>query len=333
MIQRITIPVIAQIQKNTTFARMKNSKKIKVASLLLLHFVSIHAFSQDTIDNNVNDVNLGNKRKFHFGLYLGVLFANQSTAPLYDGYGFDIDGNKNNWDNSFMNQKINIQYGGYGYSGQTDQIAQELKVDPGTWTFSQDNMPINMRYMPAFNVGLSGRYSVDNKNAILFNVNASKLTIAGNFNIRTPQSQTGSSTQINNSLQTFAIKGGELRLAIQVGYQHLFGEGEKFNFLIEGGLNGTLAKFNQNQILINNLTIDLTAYNNSALLPSTVPFKNPIGIGFGGFTGLGVHANMNPKTIIQLVYSPTFEKINLGKEPRPQIKLQNSIGLRFFYNL
>ncbi len=311
---------------------MKDLKKIKVASLLLLSLlIGVNSFSQDSIDNSANDVKLENKNGFHFGMYLGVLFANQYTASMYDGYGFDIDGNKNSYDNSFMNQKINIQYGGNGYAGQTDQIAQELAVDPHTWVFDQSDMPTNMRYVPAFSIGLSGRYSVDKSNSILLNLNASKLNIIGNFVIIKPISNSGSSTQINNRIATFGIKGGELRLVMQVGYQHLFGEGEKFNFLLEGGLNGTLSKFNQNQILINNLSIDLMAYNNSALLPSTTLVKKPTGIGFGGFTGLGVHVNMSPKTILQLVYNPTFEKINMGIDP--QIKLQNSIGIRFFLNL
>jgi hypothetical protein len=310
---------------------MKNIKIFTTASLLLFLFITISAFAQDSTDYDTNQINPASKSGFHFGLYIGVLFANQYTAGMYDGYGFDADGNKNNWDNSWMNQKINLQYGGYGYAGQQDQIAQQLKVDPQTWIFDQSDMPTNMRYTPAFNVGLTGRYSVDKKNAILLNVNASKLSIGGNFVILTPQSNSASATQINNQIQTFAIRGGELRLILQLGYQRLMGDNEKFNFLVEGGLNATLAKFNQNQIMINNLTIDLTQYNNSVLFPTAVPVKRPIGIGFGAFTGFGVNANMNPKTIIQFVYSPTFEKINMGINP--QIKLQNGIGVRLFYNL
>ena len=312
---------------------MKKNKIYKISLFLSVFFFStINSFSQDSIDYNANQINPKDKSGFHFGMYLGILFANQYTSTMYDGYGFDVDGNKNNFDNSFMNQKINMQYGGYGYSGQADQIAQQLKVDPQTWFFSQGDMPTNMRYTPAFVVGLTGRYSVDKKNAILLNVNASKLTIGGNFMIEVPQSQSASSTQVNTPpFQTFAIRGGEQRLILQLGYQRLLGDNDKFNFLIEGGLNATLAKFSSNQIQINNLTIDLTSYYNSSALPTSLLVKKPIGIGFGAFTGLGVHVNMNPKSILQLIYSPTFEKINIGTDP--QIKLQNGIGIRLFYNL
>jgi hypothetical protein len=308
-------------------------KKHTIAALLLFQLVNLNLFSQDTATTTIdNSTYIAKETGFHFGLTIGALFANQSTAQLYDGYGFDIDGNRNSYDNSFMNEKINKQYGGGAYAGQGDQIATELKVDPNTWTFSQENMPINMRYQPAFVVGLTVRYSVDKKNSILFNLNAAKLTIAGNFNIRTPVSSSGSTNQTNNnSLQTFSIKGGEQRLLIQLGYQHLMGENEKFNFLVEGGLHATVAKFDKNEIQINNLNIDLTSYYNEPRYAAALPFKRPTGIAFGAFAGMGIHLKMNPKSIIQAVYSPSYEKINIGNTT--QYKFQNAICLRMYYNI
>ena len=48
-----------------------------------------------------------NRKGFHIGLYLGGYFSNQYTAKLYDGYGFDADGNRNEFNSSFMyNKKI-----------------------------------------------------------------------------------------------------------------------------------------------------------------------------------------------------------------------------------
>ena len=310
---------------------MKKPYVLKASSLLLSVLIAVNAFAQDDMGNSANQADLQDTKGFHFGLYIGGLFANQYTANLYDGYGFDVDGKKNNWDNSFMNQKINLQYGGKAYSGQTDYIAQELKVDPGTWTFSEiDMQQIIMRYTPAFSVGLTGRYTVDTKNAILINVNASKLNISGSFNIHTMPSNSGSNNQTTKTLQPFPIKGSEQRLIMQLGYQHLFGDGP-INFLLEGGLHATLTKFDKNVVQINNLTIDLTSYANSVYFASATPFKRPVGIGFGAFGGMGVNLSMNPKATIQLVYSPTYEKINIGENP--QHKLQNSIGIRLYYSM
>ncbi|MGQ0829118.1 MAG: hypothetical protein ACT4ON_12075 [Bacteroidota bacterium] len=271
-----------------------------------------------------------NRKGFHVGLYVGAYFANKSTAHAYNGYGYDIDGNRNNFENSFMNNKIRNEYGGYGYSGQPDQIAEALGVDYQSWTFSESDMPVNMRYVPAFLIGLQCKYSVDNKNIILLNVNAAKLTITGNFTIIKPLQ--ANSTQVNDRIQAFPIKGGEQRLMIQIGYQHLFGDSEKINFLAEGGMNITLAKFDKNEILINNLYIDLTTpyYHPGSYNPAYM-VRKPIGTGFGAFCGIGINLNMSAKWITQLVYNPSYEGINIV--PNAQLKMQHAIGLRMYYNL
>jgi hypothetical protein len=303
----------------------------KAIYLFLLLVCSMNAISQDTQDDNDNTTQqpVLAKKSFRMGLVIGSYFANQYTASMYDGYGFDIDGNKNNWDNSLMNQKINMQYGGYGYSGQTDQIAQALNVDYHTWTFSPSDMPTNMRYSPAIMVGLNCIYSVDVKNAILLNVNLANLIANGNFVIITPQP--ANSTQINDRIKIFSIRGKEQRMMLQFGYQHLFGESDKINFLLEGGLNATLAKFSSNEILVNTLKIDLISYYNNAFYSSALVYRKPVGIGMGAFAGMGVNLNMNPKFTLQIVYSPSYEKINIGVAPR--LRLQNSIGLRVYYNI
>jgi hypothetical protein len=308
---------------------MKPRRFIKTALLLSLLISSINAICQDTNDDD-ND-NPGKKQSaagFHVGLYVGTLFPSNYTASMYDGYGFDIDGNKNNFENSFMYQKIVNQYGG-GYGGP-DQIAQALGVTPYTgWTFNESDMPVNMRYAIAFDVGLNTRYSVKNsKSSIILNVNASKLTINGNFTIvETAQPNT---TQVNNTIQTFGIKGGEQRLIFQFGYNRIMGDNENLNFMMEGGLLGTLAKFDKNQILINNLLIDLTTYYYQPGYPSNMT-KKPIGFGLGAFAGMGVNLSMNKKCTVQLLYSPTYEKINMGVDPR--YKVQNAIGFRAYYNI
>jgi hypothetical protein len=306
---------------------MTQPKKIKISIAFLILISSTIAFSQESSDTDA-PVNNESKKGFHVGLYVGSYFANKYTAGLYDGYGFDIDGNKNSFENSFMYNKIINQYGGQAYSGQVDQIANELKVDQYTgWTFNQTDMPTDMHYNPAFMVGLNTRYSVDNKNAILFNVNAAKLAISGHFTIMTAKRfQSG-----HDSVNTFNIRGGEQRLQLQFGYQRILGSNEKINFVVEGGMNMTLAKFDKNEILINNLKIDLVSYNNTAYYATPGPVKKPIGVGFGLFAGAGAIITMSPKWTVELIYNPTYEGIKLGANPR--LKWQQGVGLRAYYIL
>jgi len=307
---------------------MIKMSKIFITVFLFIVF-AIKGIAQESIEEE-DAAPITNRKGFHVGLYVGAYFANKSTVKAYKCFGYDFDGNQNNFENCFMYNKIVQDYGGYGNPGQPDLIAEALGVDYHTWTFSESDMPVNMRYVPAFLIGLQCKYSVDNKNIILLNVNAAKLTITGNFTIIKPLQ--ANSTQVNDRIQAFPIKGGEQRLMFQVGYQHLFGESEKFNFLLEGGMNITLAKFDKNEILINQLHIDLTApyYQPGSYNPAYM-IRKPIGTGFGAFCGAGVNLNMSEKWMVQLVYNPSYEGINIV--PNAQLKLQNAIGLRMYYNL
>ena len=84
-------------------------------------------------------------------------------------------------------------------------------------------------------------------------------------------------------------------------------------------------------IYINNLQIDLTYYLNQAIYPAPGPLRRPVGFGVGAFAGLGINVNINPKFTLQLLYTPSFEKVNIGTAP--VLKLQNALGLRVYYNL
>lgn len=305
-------------------------KIVKITAIVLFLLSKSFVYAQN---NDENDSKIPVREKgFHIGLYMGSYFANKYTASLYDGYGYDIDGNKNTFLNSFMYNKIVLENGG-GYPGSVDQVALALNVDPGSWTFNESDMPTNMRYVPAFLLGLQSRYTVDKKNAILMNLNVAKINVSGNFTIITTPA-TGS-TQINKAIRTFAIKGAEQRLMLQFGYNRMFGDNEKVNFYVEGGLNMTLTKFDKNDILINNettpasLQIDLTASYSSINGYGAYVIKKPIGVGFGLFSGLGINFNMAESWIIQLGYNPSLERINIGENPR--LKFQHAVGLRAYY--
>lgn len=308
---------------------MQNLSSMKIKTFyvsLVFSMISFHGFSQDTQEGEGN-APIDPKKKFHVGMFIGAYFANKYTADMYDGYGRDFDGKKNTFENSNMYHKIVEQYGG-GY-GNEDQIAIALGVGHDDWSFIEDDMPVNMHYNPAIAVGLNCKYTADKKNAIVFNLNAIKLNATGNFTIYTRPSS--GATQINTSLKTFAIKGTEQRLQVQMGYQRILGENETFNFFVEGGLNATFVKFQDNLIQINNLQISLYDDNSSTLPVSSYPANKTSGVGFGVFVGLGVNLTTSTKWTLQLVCSPTLEQINIGINPR--LKLQNAVGLRAYFML
>ncbi len=312
---------------------MKKHATYKLLTALALTLFTIGAVAQETT-NDSDDSELMEKKGFHFGFFIGPYWANKYTANLYNGYGLDVNGAQNEFDNSYMHNKIINEYGG-GY-GQVDQIALALgpNVQNNTqWHFGASDMPQNMHYTISFLVGLNGRYSVDKKDAIILNVNASKLKIAGNFTIETDVPLTANQLSGSYYVNTFDIVGSEQRLIFQFGYARICGDNKRLNFFLEGGLNATLAKFDKNYIVINNLKIDLTANYippGSSTANSSIYFPKHIGIGFGAFASAGFNITMSPKWTVQLLYSPTYDKVNIGVNPL--YKLEHQAGIRAYYN-
>ena len=307
---------------------MKYHKIIRGIIFLLVCANNFNSFAQDETTNNDEEKPVKTKsgKGLHAGLYVGSYFANKYTAILYDGYGVDMEGNRNTFATSFMSRKINDEYG--GNNGQPDLIAQQLGVDHGMWSFTESDMPINIKYNVAFMVGLATKLGINKKEAIILNVNSVKLTASGNFTITLDKPL--NSNQLYGQYRTFGIRGTEQRLFLQLGYSRIVGDNDNLNFLVEGGLTGNTVKFDKNQIQINNLTLDLTTYYN---LPGYAVYrpKGFSGFGLGAFAGLGFNLSMSDKATVQLLYTPSFEKINIGFSPTA--KLQNAAGLRFYYNI
>lgn len=301
---------------------------LKLFSISFLLMFSANLFAQDETYEEENE-----SRKdtsgfgFHSGFYVGSYFANKYTASMYDGYGYDFDGNRNDFVNSFMFNKIGYEYG--GGNGQPDRIAQAVGVQSGEWSFGEEDMPIDLRYSPAFCVGIQSRFSFNKTTAIILNANAVKLSVNGAFTIKTINSQQVSG-QATTNIKSYSIKGGEQRIILQLGYQKILGDPEsKLNLFVEGGLNMTMVKFEKNYIVINSLQIDLTTYYNQ-YGNMAYKAKNLTGVSFGAFGGVGFNLNTGKKWTVQLLYSPSYDKIKLGEDQA--YKLQNGVGFRAYYN-
>ena len=309
--------------------------KLKFALQLILILLSTPILCQEgetIIDENSNTTI--KQKGFHAGIYVGAFWANHNTANLYDGYGFDENGQRNTFANSLLyNQIVNV-YGG-GYTG-VDKIAQLLNVDHKDWYFNEQDMPINLKYTTTYLVGLNTRYQVDKKTNITFNINASKLIVNGKFTISSTTTSNGFQSQAKQN--QFTITGAEQRLMMQLGYQRIIGNNKKLNLMVEGGLNVVFSKAQKNVAYLtsdlfngaNNITIDLMS------VYGQVPYnyystKYLVGAGIGAFAGAGLHLTISSKYTVQLLYSPSYDRISIGYDPK--FKLQNGFGLRFYYNL
>lgn len=313
--------------------------------LLLLVFclVTLNSKAQEyepSVQDSSTQSTIIPTKGFHLGVYVGAYWGNRNTAYIYDGYGFDQNGQRNTFANSILREQLVNVYGG-GYGGN-DLIAQLLNVGPTDWYFRETDMPINLRYTTTYLVGLNMRYQINKKSGITLNINASKLVVNGKFTIGTTGNSLGSGSgtgAVNQAkIHQFTITGAEQRLMFQLGYQRIIGKHEKLNLMVEGGLNVTMAKAQKNQAFMysdlnggaNNFTIDLmSAYNQPPY--NFYSAKYLIGVGVGAFGGIGLHLTINPKYTIQLLYTPSYDRVPLGYTP--SFKLQHGVGLRVYYNM
>jgi hypothetical protein len=310
--------------------RIKSCQTFITALVLLLFIQGFSCFSQNADDPDNAPTTNKKSKGFHAGLFVGTYFANKYTAGLYDGNGYDYNSNKNNFENSWMNRKINVEYGGSAGYG-TDRIATALNVNHGDWSFSESDMPINLKYNVALMLGVNTRYCFNNMDAIILNVYASKLTVNGSFTITLNTPSINTTTPGYTNTRAFAIMGNEQRLLFQAGYQRILGDEEnQLNCFVEAGPTVSMAKFDKNQILINTLQIDITTQYNPIGYVTYRP-KNLTGIGFGAFAGFGLNLNATAKWTLQLLYNPSYDKINIGADPK--LTLQHALGLRAYYNL
>jgi hypothetical protein len=272
---------------------------------------------------------------FHAGVYVGAFWANNNSASIYDGYGLDENGDRNTFENSLLKYQIINNLGG-GLTGD-DQIAKLLNVSHADWTFTQSDMPTNLKYTTTYMVGLNTRYQINKKASILLNINGSKLIVNGKFTVSL-LNQTSGGLQNQGKQAQFTITGAEQRLMFNLGYQRIIGNHPKLNFLVEGGLNIIMSKAQKNTAYLNtelnnganNLQVDLLG------LYSQAPYnmysnKYLVGVGIGAIGGLGLHLTINPKYTIQLLYNPSYDRVPIGFNPK--FKLQNAVGLRFYFNL
>ncbi|CAN5677249.1 hypothetical protein BH11BAC1_BH11BAC1_10910 [soil metagenome] len=304
---------------------MKSTLTLLISFLIILNF-SMQASAQDENNDEDSTISYKGARGFHIGFYMGAFFPNKNSTIIYDGYGYDVNGNRNEFSNSFMYRRIVTEND--PNNGGTDRIATELGVvNHEDWSFDETDMPTNLKYSTAFLFGLALNYGLDQKQSIIANLNFAKLRVTGNFTIETRSS---TNPQLGDKNYQFALVGSEQRMMFQLGYSRILGDNEKGNFFIEAGLCVNNAKVEKNFVQINNLELDLTSFDQNVVGGSSVYVGHYTGWGFGAFAGVGLNLTMNPKYTIQFLYTPSYETINLGQDPVTAI--QHSIGLRAYYN-
>jgi hypothetical protein len=219
-------------------------------------------------------------RGFSYGLNLGSYFGSSKTANFYNGT-CPIDG--------YINEAAQVRC--YTIEERldpsvfiTDGQYINNQIGSSGYTFPYDTYPTNMRYNPALFVGLQLKYNFSRYESIVLNINATKLTAAGQFTIQF----IGTPAQPNaqSDVRLFSIAGSEQRANINLGYRQGWMMGDASNFYMQFGGSMLATKWTKNYIQVANRSFDLIT--SAPIAGQTAnSAQAQAGVGFGGYGAAG----------------------------------------------
>jgi len=281
------------------------AQKLKQNINLGLNSEQTREYSWDEDDEEYEEDTI---KGFSFGLNVGVYFANKKTAKFYNGAGsqndfidvnevrgYSIQERLGATDNIFFDQTYNevVQAVGNGATG---------------FTVPFDSYPQNMRYNPAFLVGLHIKYNFNRYSAIIFNLNTIKLKTNSQFSLQF----FGGPIPLNqqNDVRLFTITGNEQRFNLNLGYRQGWMMGDKSNIYLQAGGSMLGSQFEQNQLVLNeSLTYDLfVGIQNQQI---NLAAQQRTDVGFGGFGAIGFEFWFNDKYTMDLSFGLSRDKVVL----------------------
>lgn len=277
----------------------------------------------------------------YVGLNLGVYFANKNTARIYDGSGYERNGeiiNKvSNTRDTWLYQAL------FGTPQAQDRLENAMNPDDYDKTgeeFSYTDFPQLMTYRGSFLFGGHLRYMLNSDFGAFVEVNGTFPVTVGQFTIQT--NSTGTQPGQNDRVRKFGIRGEEQRFMVNFGIHKVLGrkaaekKGKTPSILPYLDLGGsvTFTKFEANVINLEdqsgyfNETVDITRfYNRTGTLQQEANVLT--GAGFGGFAAVGMQITIGRKFTIDLGYVANLQNIKLGE--MSETGFQHQVVLKAIY--
>lgn len=279
---------------------------------LLLFFVcllSVSGYSQLSYKQFTKD--LGNQKNYLYkpikkkkdtlsdlgwkmGIDFGFHFANKYTANFYNG------GGHNSIHRTIIENRINYK-----------QIKDLLRYD---FFLDSTNLPSNMKYDPALNVGFYTKYNFTKNVGFSFDFNYSRLKTS-DFVTLVLNNPSNLTSQLD--YYKASIVGTEDRINISGGLYSSFGKPAIINPYMEAGINVNNAKVKDSKVLIE-------SQQYSILDPTDQYYKvQQGGVGYGVYLGGGFKLAFSQAFAFNVGGTLFYSRINLGevKAFKPQFSL------------
>lgn len=266
---------------------------LAIGALLIMSFQS---FAQKSKKSNEPAF------RFEYGLSLGGYFANPSTASYYDGSGTTYTENSVE---RTINQNYNYQ-----------RIRDVLGAD-----FELYELPANMKYSPALNIGFFGAFNLTNKTGIIAECNYARLKTDDAFTLKLDL-YSGTSEPV---LEMGKITGTEERIDIRLGISHVFRKADKYiHPFVEAGGNLMDLKVVNNRVYVQTVEMSIISPRNQYYQ------VRDYGIGFGAYGSAGLAFDVNENFAFRIGGSVNYLKVNLGENTL--MKPQYTLFMRIMLN-
>jgi hypothetical protein len=267
-----------------------------------------HTNSMTSLNTDDEEMTEDTIRGFSFGLNLGTYFASKKTANFYNGGCTSnefIDVNEVRCYS--IADRLGVNGSTTAFNQTYNQVINEVGNGATGFDVPYDAYPANMRYSPAFSVGLNIKYNFNRYSALLFNLNAIKLKAVDIFTLRFY----GGTLPVNaqSDVRQYSIVGQEQRFNLSFGYRQGWYMNDFANFYLQGGPSMLGVQFEKNSIQIGNTSYDLfVGVQNQSTLVNPQPRTD---IAIGGYGAMGVEFFFNKKLSFDLSFGMNREKVIL----------------------
>jgi hypothetical protein len=285
---------------------MKKYFLLLMASFTLVSNIGAQDDPADNTDTNWGEEEeLSEEDKFKgfaFGINLGVYFASKKTGNFYNGSGaVQLLANPNDVQLYSIAERLSAPP---MTNAQRNDLLDQMG---GATDFSvpYDSYPADMRYSPAFNIGMQIRYNFNRYAALVMNVNAIRLKAVSQFTLQLY----GRGAQVNavDDIELYTITGTEQRFNFNLGYRQGWMTSDYGNFYMQPFVSMLGTEVQKNQIFIGNNTYDL--FLGAANPNQTFNYQPRTDISFGGGLSAGFEVWVKEKYTVDLGFTMAREKV------------------------
>jgi hypothetical protein len=254
----------------------------KLTIPLIIIFIFLAGISSYAQGINQSGNNTVNTSRWFYGMSLGSYFAHASTANYYNGTG-----------EHSAETALNYTYNRERLIKGVNEIIQNFTIG---------ELPSNMHYSPASQIGFFGGMRLNGNMSIISEINYTKITAAGKFTVYTDKYTSTTEPYIILS----DIYGKEERIEMKLGFGYTIKTRKFWHPFIESGIILTDTRVIENKVNISGLEFSVRD------ITTDYYQEKDYGMSIGMYNSAGIQFMISDNFSFRTGGSVSFGRINLG---------------------